>query len=178
MKKFVPWIFLTILVALGAFLGGIQYGKSVQDVNEALEYIRSNMPLQQTVQPTMAPPEYSFRTITDDVCNISFTVPESLKVSSNEGKIQYLENNDPVFSYSCSATGEADLILKDSSFTTSTLLEFPYLEEEMTASVSAENETSPQSQYYFVLEQEENLVEFIVQKRYIPLISTSLRENE
>lgn len=175
MKKLLPWLFLTLLIAIGAFIGGIQYGKNVQDVNEALEYIQANMPKAASPQPTPAQKPLGFRTYTDDQCNISFILPDSLTQASNEAGIQYMEADNPVFEYACSASDEADLVLKDSQLSASELVVLPLLEEEITASTSAGTAESDDGIYYFFLEQENNLVELRVQQRYLPLISDTLQ---
>lgn len=171
MKKFLPWIFLTVLVAVGAFLGGTQYGKNVQDVNEALVYIRENMQ-QPTPLPTQTAEPLAFRNQTDSNCNISFTIPESLQLSSDEAIIRYLEADIPVIEYSCVATDEAGLQLVDPLLSEPQAVAFALLGEDLIASTSADQKDDT---YYFSLEQEERLVELKVHQRYLPLLSETFQ---
>lgn len=75
-KKNVPYIFLLLLIVVLIFLGGVKYGKKVEETNRVIKYILSITPTQTPTKPTAIP--NGFKMFTDDRCGIEFLIPDNL----------------------------------------------------------------------------------------------------
>ena len=81
-KKTIPYIFLSLLILLLIFIGGVKYGQRVERTNKVISYLLSITPSPRPDTPTpVSSKPAPLNTI--ESCGISFVYPGTIKVEQN-----------------------------------------------------------------------------------------------
>jgi hypothetical protein len=110
-NKMIPYIFLTILLILAIFGGGVQYGKSVENTNKKINAILSITPTP-SPSPTQAP--LTYKTYSHSGCGVEVLYPSNAQIeneSTTSATLVYTDSN--WLSLEC----DTKKIPADSSFT-------------------------------------------------------------
>jgi|GEM_PF-6656860 len=91
-----PILLILILFTILIFILGVQYGKSVHIADEVFSLLLSSTPT--PAHPAQTQEDISYKTYTDDVCNISFLYPSTLalKNASSAASLVSTDNMDQI----------------------------------------------------------------------------------
>lgn len=101
-SKQTPYIFLCILIGILLFIGGVRYGKRIEEKNKELTYMLSSTPLPSpspTIKPTI-----SYTKFEHEACNVSFLYPSYMNKKEESSMSALLEStqNDRI-QFTCAA---------------------------------------------------------------------------
>ncbi len=105
-SHFWPVIFILALFSICIFIIGIQYGKSVANTDAAIAYIKS---LQTSKKPTPTmQANIGYIKYVNDVCGVEFIYPSTMKISTKDTKVDFIEN-DRFITMFCSSQGDESI---------------------------------------------------------------------
>lgn len=169
MRNLLPYLFLLVLVIILVFVGGIRYGRNVEQANKAVNYVLSLPPTQPPTTP--APQTVGFYQVESKLCGIKFLLPSTLakdKVSSLSGIFVEKTSKTASFSFSCEPKNGILAMLESNKLATAEI-------SFQTANIKAKTDPKKTILYFQTINRlNGKQLFFSLEKHLLPLLDSSL----